>query len=97
MRWSGVSRILFCSGYLAGHIEQHFGTGERLNFNIQYSVEAVPAGTGGALLGAWNRLNPVFFALNGDTFFEADLPKLSALLGGAQDRLGALALREVEM
>src|SRR5580692_4094843 len=72
LRPYGVTRVLFCAGYLAGHIERHFETGERFGFEIQYCIEETPAGTGGALLGARHLLDPVSFVLNGDTLFEAD-------------------------
>jgi D-glycero-D-manno-heptose 1,7-bisphosphate phosphatase len=91
-----VRRILFCSGYRAEQIEDHFGCGERFGFEIQYSVEKTPAGTGGALLLAGGFLDSTFFVLNGDTLFETNLRKLSLLLlSGSAERLASIALRWV--
>jgi D-glycero-D-manno-heptose 1,7-bisphosphate phosphatase len=89
-----VRRIVFCGGYKAEQIENYFGSGEKFGFEIQYSVEGTPAGTGGALLLARAFLEPVFFVLNGDTLFETDLRTLSQqLLSGPAARLASIALR----
>jgi len=97
LRPAGIERVLFCSGYLASCLEEHFGTGQRHGYDIGYSVEPCPAGTGGALLNAHEMLDTVFYVLNGDTFFEANLQRLSeVLLCGSTARLAAIALREVE-
>jgi NDP-sugar pyrophosphorylase family protein len=75
-----IGRILFCTGYQAAQIEEYFRGGDRMGCEIEFSEEPSPAGTGGALLNARELLEEAFYVLNGDTFFELDLPKLSTLL-----------------
>jgi len=91
-----VHRIVFCTGYLAKQIEQHFGAGHRFGCDMRHSPEIAPAGTGGALLIARDLLENVFFVLNGDTLLEADLLNLSKVLFSRPgERLGAITLRRV--
>jgi D-glycero-D-manno-heptose 1,7-bisphosphate phosphatase len=75
-----IRRILFCTGYQSAQIEQYFRGRNLRGCEIEFSVEPSPAGTGGALLNARHLLEEAFYVLNGDTFFELDLPMLSALL-----------------
>lgn len=96
LRTHGVTRILFCTGYLSRVVEQHFGDGRMFGVRADYSVEAEPAGTGGCLRLARTRLEDCFFVLNGDTLFECDLPCLAGALMAEPQALGCVALREVE-
>ena len=45
----GMKRVLLLVAYLGEQIERHFGDGSNLGVNIEYSYEASPLGTGGAL------------------------------------------------
>lgn len=95
LRAQGVTRILFCTGYLSVVVEQHFGNGQKFSVQTDYSVEAEPAGTGGCLRLAQAKLEDCFYALNGDTIFECDLHGLAAKVEANPRVLGCLALREV--
>jgi NDP-sugar pyrophosphorylase family protein len=53
---------------------------------FEFSVEASPLGTGGAVKLAERFCDGRFFLLNGDTYFDLDLPALVA----AHERAGAL-------
>ena len=68
----GVSRFIISVGYLKDLIIKHFGTRYK-NIPIEYFIEKVPLGTGGALITIANQLSDVFIILNGDTFFEVSL------------------------
>ncbi len=57
-------------------------------------VESEPLGTGGALPLLRQRLEQSFFVLNGDTLFDASLPRLEKTLLES-GTLGAVALRRV--
>jgi NDP-sugar pyrophosphorylase family protein len=72
----GVRRILLCVGHKAADIACYFGNGSRLGFEITYSSEDTPAGTGGALRLALPRLDTTFLLLNGDTAMDVDLSEL---------------------
>ena len=75
----GIRRFVLAVGYRHESIVGHFGTVYR-GAQIAYSVETVPAGTGGALALALAHVpagEPVL-VLNGDTYFEVDLTALQA-------------------
>lgn len=77
----GIKDVVLCVGYLAGMIEEEFGSyygGLRLS----YVLEETPLGTGGAL---WNGLthsvpDGSFVVLNGDTMFNIPLVNLATEL-----------------
>lgn len=94
LRRHGITRVVFCVGYLAERIVEHFGDGARFGVAIEYVVEREPAGTGGALLLARPRLEEEFLVLNGDTLCDLNYLDLGLLLketGAA----AAVALRHV--
>jgi NDP-sugar pyrophosphorylase family protein len=67
-----------CTGYLADQIEGEFGNGRSLNVEIEYSKEADPLGTAGAVKLAERHLGQAseFLVMNGDSFLEVDLNQL---------------------
>jgi NDP-sugar pyrophosphorylase family protein len=68
----GVRRLVMCTGYLAGRIEDEFGDGRERGIAIDYSREPHPLGTAGAVKLAERCLQaaPDFLVLNGDSFLE---------------------------
>jgi NDP-sugar pyrophosphorylase family protein len=68
----GFRRILLLTGYLSDAIKDHFQDGRRFDLSIDYSVEATPLGTAGALKWAEPRLDDPFVLLNGDTYLAID-------------------------
>jgi D-glycero-alpha-D-manno-heptose 1-phosphate guanylyltransferase len=73
----GVEKFIFCLGYKSQIIIDHFGNIFK-DCSIDYSIEEIPLGTGGAVIAAVKKfhINEPFVLLNGDTFFEVDLEKL---------------------
>ena len=71
----GIRRLVMCTGYLAGRIEDEFGDGHEWGIAIDYSKEPHPLGTAGAVKLAERYLStaPDFLVLNGDSFLELDL------------------------
>jgi D,D-heptose 1,7-bisphosphate phosphatase len=67
-----------------------------LSIHVEVAIERHPAGTGGALFEARDRLADTFLLLNGDSFFDFRMHELSKLLSTRTDALGAVALRYVE-
>lgn len=88
-----ITHILLSVGYLAEKIIQHFGKGESLGVDIDYSIENEPAGTGGALCIAKEKLNSNFYVINGDTIFDIDYRDLSSQ-HMKNDALATMALRK---
>jgi D-glycero-alpha-D-manno-heptose 1-phosphate guanylyltransferase len=69
---SGCARVLLSVGHLHNVIEGHFGSVFE-GMRVDYVIEDVPLGTGGAIrkaLGAANESH--LLVLNGDTFLDAD-------------------------
>jgi D-glycero-alpha-D-manno-heptose 1-phosphate guanylyltransferase len=74
----GLHRLVMCTGFQAGQIQQEFGDGRKWNVTIDYSEEARPLGTAGAIKLAERFVSPVsyFVVMNGDSFLELDLRQL---------------------
>jgi len=69
---SGCTRVLLSVGHLRGVIQDHFGAGFQ-GLALEYVVEDVPLGTGGANRKALEQANEkAVLVLNGDTFLDAD-------------------------
>lgn len=78
LRGYGIRRIVMCTGYLGDQIEVEFKDGLAWDVAIEYSREASPMGTGGAIKLAEEHLQEAsdFIVMNGDSFLEADLARL---------------------
>lgn len=75
-----VTRVILSVGYLREVIKDWiYEHGDEFPFAIDYAVEETPLGTGGGIrlaLGQCREDNVI--VLNGDTFFDVDLPRLVA-------------------
>lgn len=99
----GFRRILMLAGFAAGQISAYATATplrERFGLDLEVAIEAEPAGTGGALWQARDRLDDSFLMVNGDSWFDMNLRDLaarldSAALDGSRRALGALALRQL--
>jgi len=74
----GLHRLVMCTGFEAGQIQQEFGDGRKWNITIDYSEESRPLGTAGAIKLAERFVSqaPYFVVMNGDSFLELDLRRL---------------------
>lgn len=73
----GVDRIVLAVGYKQEVISNYFGTNYR-GAQILYSSEETPLFTGGAIKQALRLCKEdCVFVVNGDTFFDVDLKKMS--------------------
>jgi D-glycero-D-manno-heptose 1,7-bisphosphate phosphatase len=94
----GIKRILLLAGFAGSAVVEYAATTPlkaRFGLEIEVIVEAAPAGTGGALWQARERLAPEFLLLNGDTWFDLNLLDLAVRLARRPGALGAIALRRV--
>jgi len=75
----GVERFILSVGYMAERIIERIGPQFR-GRPVAYSTEQTPLGTGGGILKATALLESggPYLAMNGDTFFDVDLPALTA-------------------
>jgi len=73
-----IRRMVFCTGYLGQEIEDVLGDGLAFGVQFEYSREALPLGTAGALKFAEPLLRdlPDFLVMNGDSFMEIDFREL---------------------
>ncbi len=91
-----VKRVLLLAGFEGEQVVRYMETttlSERFGVDIEVIIENEPAGTGGALFQARGRLDPAFFMLNGDTWFDINLMDLGAHLAARPQAVGVLALR----
>ena len=79
----GIHSILILTGYLGEQIEEYFGDGHELGLAIGYSREQSPAGTGGALREAHEKLAETFLVIYGDSYLPIDYTETLAKLEGS--------------
>jgi D,D-heptose 1,7-bisphosphate phosphatase len=94
----GIRRILLLAGYAAERIVEYAATtplAARFGLALEVAVEPEPAGTGGALRQARDRLDEIFLLLNGDSWFDINLRDLAWRLTHDPAGLGCLALRRL--
>ena len=95
----GIRKIVLLAGFQAHRIIEYATSTPlktRFGLEIVVSVEAEPAGTGGALWRARERLEDRFFVLNGDSWFDLNLLALARALAEEASTAGIIALRRVE-
>jgi NDP-sugar pyrophosphorylase family protein len=99
LKKNNIDQIILCVGYLREKIQEYFGDGRNWDIAINYAVEKKLLGTAGALKNAEKYINSSFFVLNGDSFFDIDLPQMASFhqrKKSETDRcLGTIALVEV--
>lgn len=74
----GIKSFIISIGYKSSSIRDYFKS-EYRHIPVTYAVEEQPLGTGGGFLLAAAKLmgSEPFLVLNGDTFFEVDLPQFT--------------------
>lgn len=76
LRRAGCSRVLLSVGHLHQVIQDHFGSAFH-GMQIDYVIESIPLGTGGAIrLALAQATENSVLVLNGDTFLNADYADL---------------------
>jgi NDP-sugar pyrophosphorylase family protein len=73
LKKNGISKVVICSGYLSGQIEDFVGNGEKFGLSVKFSVEEEKLlGTGGAIKRALPLLGDIFFVMYGDSYLNID-------------------------
>jgi NDP-sugar pyrophosphorylase family protein len=85
---SGHRRFHFCLGHLADDVEGHLQKQPSM-LEITTTVEQVPQGTAGALIGAIDHLDETFLLVMGDTYLDVNY---SRVLRTLPDDAGAMLL-----
>jgi D-glycero-D-manno-heptose 1,7-bisphosphate phosphatase len=92
----GLRRILLLAGFAADQLVEYARTTAlraRFGLNIEVLIEPQPAGTGGALWQARDRLDRSFLLLNGDSWFDINLLEFGCRIPGNGSVEGVIALR----
>ncbi len=76
LREHGFNDIYLAVNYKADYIQSFLGSGEKLNVNLTYSVEAIPLGTCGPVKLLENKLSEPFLLINGDILTKADFSSI---------------------
>jgi NDP-sugar pyrophosphorylase family protein len=77
LKAQGVREVLLLVSHLAPVVQDYFSRHPFPGLQVDFCVEKVPLGTGGALLHARSKLAPFFWLLNGDSFLYIDLPAMA--------------------
>ena len=72
----GFENVVLCLGHKSSQIIDHVGNGSKFNLNIEFSVEDMPLGTGGAIKKALHFLGDNFGILYGDSYLPIDLNQI---------------------
>ena len=72
----GFDEIILCAGYLGGQIFKQFDGRRIYGVKIEVIIEEKQLGTGGAILGIWEKLDDQFMVFNGDTFYDINLSEV---------------------
>ncbi len=70
-----IRHVILSVGHLK-EVIQNFFQDSYLGISIQYAVEHEPLGTGGGIKHAFSFTEDDAYVLNGDTYFDIELPKL---------------------
>ena len=95
LKKSGVSEIVISSCYQPQYIEEHFGNGEQFGLKMQYIVEDIPLGTGGAIKKAEAQFKDTFLVFNSDILSDIDIGKMMDYHKNSH-ALATIAVTEVE-
>ena len=74
----GIRKFVLLVGYKAHEIESYFNGAEFRDYDIEFSHESEPLGTGGAVRNAQKFATEPTLLVNGDTYFDIDLERFCA-------------------
>ena len=88
----GLRRALLLCGYRADDVRQSYDGRVVRGMKVEVAVEPVPAGTGGALAQAADRLDDTFFLANGDSLFDFNWLSLPSAASDRSDWVARMTL-----
>ncbi|MDI1266029.1 MAG: HAD-IIIA family hydrolase [bacterium] len=91
----GLERMLLLAGHNGGEIIRHYADKTVGGLSIGVIAEATPAGTAGALVNAAAELDPTFFLVNGDSFFDFNWLSLATVLDHDDWTMHAALARDI--
>lgn len=75
LRECGITEIVISSCYKSRYIKDYFGDGGQFGIKIEYIVEDLPLGTGGAIKNAESLIDDTFLIFNADILSDIDIIK----------------------
>jgi MurNAc alpha-1-phosphate uridylyltransferase len=92
LRHHGISKVVFCLGYLGEQVVDALGDGGRWQMTFRYVFDGPRlAGTGGALLRALPELGGPFFVMYGDSYLDCEFEIVEASFH-ASGKLGLMTV-----
>lgn len=91
----GITEIVISSCYQSNLIKNYFGNGEKFGLKINYIVEDIPLGTGGAIKKAGSKFNEPFVIFNSDILSDINIKEMLNLHRSSK-ALATIAVTEVE-
>ena len=91
----GKSEMVISSCYQPKKIKDYFGDGEAFGLTIQYVVEDIPLGTGGAIKNTEDLFDDTFVVFNSDILCDIDMLKMMDYHKRSH-ALATIAVTEVE-
>ncbi|MTV49692.1 NTP transferase domain-containing protein [Heliobacillus mobilis] len=76
LKKNGIKSYTFCLHYMADAIQSYYTDGRVADVEIDYSLEASPLGTGGAIGLLRDRLRDTFCVVNADTYLELNVREM---------------------
>ncbi|MHB1242990.1 MAG: sugar phosphate nucleotidyltransferase, partial [Gaiellaceae bacterium] len=76
LRTHGFGDVVVTLAFMPQAIRSHFGDGDSLGLNVEYSVEELPLGTAGSVRLASGKLDETFLVISGDALCDVDLGSL---------------------
>ena len=76
-REQGVEEVVLCVGFLGETIQEQYGDGALMEYDISYSFDGPKLlGTGGAIRKALPLLGEAFFVMYGDSYLRIDFAEV---------------------
>ena len=94
LKRNGITEIVISSCYKSRYIEDYFGNGEQLGLKIQYIVEDLPLGTGGAIKNTELQFNEPFIVFNSDILSDINIMSMIEF-HKAKKAIASIAVTEV--
>ena len=96
LRGHGFEDVVITLAFLPQAIRSHFGDGESLGLNIEYSVEELPLGTAGSVRLASEKLDDTFLVISGDALCDVDLGVAASRGTGRRGAAVTIGLKSVD-
>ncbi len=76
LRKAGCREIIVTTSYMSDRVMEQIGNGQKYDASIQYSLEATPAGTAGAVKRVADLIEDTFVVASGDVLADVDVGEL---------------------